>query len=187
MKQRHGFTLTELLVVIAVIAILASILLPTLAKSKTRAQAVFCLNNTKQLTLAWMTYADDHDGRLAYNLGASSVALLSGATPMSLNWANNVLNWELDPDNTNVTKLVNTGLGPYTSKAANIYRCPSDDVLSLRQEQAGWSGPQLFDERHDRQRRRFLRGRRQFEQHELYPVRQHFDHRPSGGDFCLSG
>lgn len=139
MKQRHGFTLTELLVVIAVIAVLASILLPTLARSKRRAQAVFCLNNTKQLTLAWMTYADDHEGRLAYNLGASSTTLLSGSTPMAMNWVDNVLNWELDPDNTNTAKLVDTGLGPYTSKAANIYHCPADDVLSLRQEAAGWS------------------------------------------------
>src|SRR5579872_1053054 len=71
-KSGAAFTLVELLVVIAIIAILASLILPALSRAKARAQGNFCLNNTHQLTLAWMIYADEHNGRLAYNLGQSA-------------------------------------------------------------------------------------------------------------------
>jgi prepilin-type N-terminal cleavage/methylation domain-containing protein/prepilin-type processing-associated H-X9-DG protein len=143
-NRGRAFTLIELLVVIAIIAIIASLLLPAMARAKARAQGTFCLNNTKQLSVAWMIYADEHNGELAYNLGQSSRTVLAvpslSTLSMGENWVNNVENWELDPDNTNAAKMVETGIGPYTSKSVALYHCPSDHALSDLQRNADWSG-----------------------------------------------
>lgn len=119
--RARGFTLIELLVVVAVIAILAGLLLPALAKSKTKAQGIHCLNNLKQLQLAWNMYAHDHDDFIAGNNWQEQTMHGAG------NW---VSGW-LDPrqanhrDNTNILLLLEerfASLGPYT-KAAAVYRC----------------------------------------------------------------
>src|ERR1022692_1561080 len=61
-----AFTLIELLVVIAIIAILAALLLPALIKSKLKAQGIQCMNNHRQLALAWRMYAEDNNDYLVY-------------------------------------------------------------------------------------------------------------------------
>jgi prepilin-type N-terminal cleavage/methylation domain-containing protein/prepilin-type processing-associated H-X9-DG protein len=133
-----AFTLIELLVVIAIIAILAGLILPALGKAKSRAEALTCLNNTRQLSIAWQIYADEHNGRLAYNLGGNDARGIAPST--NVNWVNNIMDWSAGPnsDNTNVATITQSALAPYTRSAA-VYKCPSDRVLSAAQKSAGWS------------------------------------------------
>lgn len=60
-SQQRAFTLIELLVVVAIIAILAAMLLPAISMVRNQAKAMSCLNNSRQLVLAQLTYANDHD------------------------------------------------------------------------------------------------------------------------------
>ncbi len=61
-KADTGFTLVELLVVIAIIASLAALLLPALARARSEARAMACVNNLRQLFLASTMYSAEHDG-----------------------------------------------------------------------------------------------------------------------------
>ena len=120
--RKIAFTLIELLVVIAIIAILAALLLPTLTKTKTKAEALTCGNNIKQLSLAWALYADDNGDLLVNNHGVPET-LLRRQT-----WANNVEDWLASDDNTNLVFLSDSKLGPFANRATRIYKCPGDRV-----------------------------------------------------------
>jgi prepilin-type N-terminal cleavage/methylation domain-containing protein/prepilin-type processing-associated H-X9-DG protein len=137
-KEWSGFTLLELLIVVAVIALLAGLLLPALSRSKARAQAIMCRNNSKQLAFAWTMYSDDHSDCLAYNLGPGPNTS-SGAPLPDPNWINNVMNWELTPGNTNLDFVNQSIIGDYILRNTSVYHCPSDHALSQVQRAAGWN------------------------------------------------
>src|SRR5437588_1790750 len=61
-RARHGFTLVELLVVVAIIALLAGILMPVFAQAREKGRQTYCLSNLRQMGAAMMLYTEDHDG-----------------------------------------------------------------------------------------------------------------------------
>ena len=69
MDKRRAFTLIDLLVVIVIIGLLMAILMPTLQRAREQGRRAVCLNNLRELTLAWIMYADGNDDKLVNGMG----------------------------------------------------------------------------------------------------------------------
>ncbi len=129
--RRGGFTLIEMLAVIVVIAIVLSLLMPALVKSRDQARGLFCMNNLRQVELCWAMYAGDHEELLP--------GVAGGSFPGPGKWVSGWMDFSSSPDNTNTLYLLDSGyaqLGPYV-KETSIFRCPAD-------QSAVWIGGRLL-------------------------------------------
>ncbi len=128
-RLRAAFTLVELLVVIAVIAILASLLLPTLAKAKEKGMAMRCLSNLRQMQIAWQLYSTDNNDWVPPNR-ANRLGTGIDKDP-NISWVAGELYYGKSvPDNTNEVYLRTSHLAQYLGYSIGVWKCPSDTTTS---------------------------------------------------------
>jgi len=122
--RRCGFTLIELLVVIAIIAILAALLLPALGRAKAKAQGVQCMNNGRQMMLAWKLYCDDNSEKVPSAYGGRG-----DWWPFpDMTWTGNPIADGGNQYNWNPALTVQKSvLWPYCGNSLGIWRCPADN------------------------------------------------------------
>lgn len=123
---RQAFTLIELLIVIAIIAILAALLLPVLATANERGKRVQCINNMRQLAITWVLYASDYNDFIV----ANGPTIQGGSLTQKL-WIQGEFYYPQDSINTNLLIDPRYALfAPYL-KTVSVYHCPTDRPVTI--------------------------------------------------------
>jgi prepilin-type N-terminal cleavage/methylation domain-containing protein/prepilin-type processing-associated H-X9-DG protein len=140
-SKNGGFTLIELLVVIAIIAILAALLLPALNRAKQRAQAAGCMNNTRQIMLAWRMYSEDSNDLLPPNDYPYTTAYASATKAVQASMKNWVVGTMIQPRDSadypathgGISELLdpNTLISPNLPSKA-VWQCPADYYIDTK-------------------------------------------------------
>jgi prepilin-type N-terminal cleavage/methylation domain-containing protein/prepilin-type processing-associated H-X9-DG protein len=123
MEKRRGFTLIELLVVIAIIAVLMGILMPALTMAREHGKRAVCLNSLRQLSMAWIVYADENDDRLV----SSEAGGMGGAFPdawVGVTWASDWNQGGVLPNDQQIKGIKDGAMWPYCEDVS-LYSCPT--------------------------------------------------------------
>jgi prepilin-type N-terminal cleavage/methylation domain-containing protein len=138
-RLERGFTLLELLIVVAIIAILAALLLPVLSTAKSKGKQASCVNNLRQLSMCWRMYSADNNEKLVEN---------DPTHPETDNWVLGSMKIALEA--TNELDLRQGLLFPYVSQVS-LFHCPADSSQSnnhLRTRSYsmnGWMGTRYME------------------------------------------
>lgn len=129
--KQKAFSRLELLAVLVVVGLLVLIKAPALANDKNRSKSITCLSNLRELSVGWISYADDNDGNLMMNI-------MSGDTFPELgpNWVSGYMDWNTSSSATNILFLIDPKyalIASYVRTNASLFKCPEDTFVSASQ------------------------------------------------------
>ncbi len=142
-RNRSAFALIELLTITAILVLLMSIMASGFTRATTQSKSIRCLNNHRQLTVAWRMYTSDFQDRMvvAVHGGGTGGPSPVGIAPYGVGWCSGWLDWASSSDNTNTALLTDrrfAKLADYAGHVSSMFKCPADIFLSGIQQQLRW-------------------------------------------------